>query len=146
MTNGVDVMAVSHGGRNIPAHIRSALEARDPTCVVPGCHVRAGLEIDHWQIPYHRGGPTELWNLCRMCRAHHFDKTHRGARIEGGPGRWVWHPPPTAGPPRTTGPPPTTGAPGPTRARAGPAQPQVLAFEVTDDEAPAEACGDDGGP
>src|SRR5216683_6363393 len=140
VTNGVDVMAVSHGGRNVAAHIRSALEARDPTCVVPGCHVRAGLEIDHWKIPYHRGGPTELWNLCRLCRAHHFEKTHRGARIEGGPGRWVWHPPSTAGSPSRTTPPPPAGA------RAGPARSQVLAFEVTGDEAPADAGGDDGGP
>ena len=47
LTKGVDVVAVAHGGRTIPAHVRSALETRDPKCVVPGCDVRDRLEIDH---------------------------------------------------------------------------------------------------
>ena len=136
LTNGVDVLAVSHGGRNIPAHVRTALEARDHECVVPGCHTRDRLEIDHWQVAYHEGGPTELCNLARICGHHHGDKTYRGARLEGGPGHWVWHPPPTAGSAGTTGP------PLPARCRAAPAEAQTLAFET----AGVATSGDDAGP
>ena len=45
--NGIDVTAVNHLGRTIPAHLRTALVARDETCVVPGCDVRWPLQIDH---------------------------------------------------------------------------------------------------
>jgi 5-methylcytosine-specific restriction endonuclease McrA len=83
------VTRVAHAGRTIPAHLRSALEARDPTCVVPGCEVRSGLEIDHI-VPVSRGGWTRMDNLARLCRYHHGEKTHRGWRLEGGPGNWVW--------------------------------------------------------
>jgi len=87
--DGVEVTRVAHLGRAIPAHLRSALEARDPTCVVPGCDVRNGLEIDHI-LPYARGGHTSLANLARLCRYHHAQKTHRGWRLEGHPGHWRW--------------------------------------------------------
>ena len=43
VTNGVDVATVAHLGRRPTAHQRSALEVRDPECVVPTCHVRVGL-------------------------------------------------------------------------------------------------------
>jgi hypothetical protein len=68
VSHGVDVTTVCHGGRAVPAHIRSALEHRDEKCVVPGCDVARGLEIDHYQIAFENDGPTELWNLCRSCR------------------------------------------------------------------------------
>jgi uncharacterized protein DUF222/HNH endonuclease len=92
VTNGVDVTAVAHAGKTIPAHLRSALEARDPTCVVPGCDVRRDLQIDHtW--PWIEGGPTSLDNLARLCRWHHYQKSHFGYRYRGGPGTWEWIPP-----------------------------------------------------
>jgi hypothetical protein len=84
-----DVRAVAHLGRTIPARIRTALETRDPTCVVPGCEVRTGLEIDH-VVPLSQGGTTSLANLARLCRYHHAQKTHRGWRLEGSPGAWIW--------------------------------------------------------
>ena len=68
VSDGVDVTTVCHGGRAVPAHIRSALEHRDEKCVVPGCDVARGLEIDHYQIAFENDGPTELWNLCRSCK------------------------------------------------------------------------------
>jgi len=68
--NGVDVTSVCHVGRAVPAHIRTALENRDEKCVVPGCDVAKGLEIDHYQIAFENDGPTELWNLCRLCHWH----------------------------------------------------------------------------
>ena len=88
--DGVDVTSVCHVGRAVPAHIRSALENRDEKCVVPGCDVAKGLEIDHYQIAFENDGPTELWNLCRLCRWHHHLKTHCGYAISGQPGSWEW--------------------------------------------------------
>jgi len=61
--NGVDVTTVCHLGRTVPAHVETALEARDRACVVPGCDVTLSLEIDHWKVPFAAGGPTALWNL-----------------------------------------------------------------------------------
>jgi hypothetical protein len=94
VTDGVDVKAVAHLGRSIPAHVRTALVARDPVCVVPGCHTRDGLEIDHI-VAFAEGGGTRLANLCRLCRWHHYLKTHQGHRLTGGPGDWAWKLPET---------------------------------------------------
>ncbi|HEY5252613.1 MAG TPA: HNH endonuclease signature motif containing protein, partial [Acidimicrobiales bacterium] len=91
--DGVDVTNVCHLGRAVPAHIRSALEDRDEKCVVPGCDVAKGLEIDHYQIAFQDDGPTELWNLCRLCRWHHHLKSHCDYAITGEPGSWEWHGP-----------------------------------------------------
>lgn len=89
LTDGADVRGVAHLGRTIPARLRTALEARDQTCVVPGCDQRDGLEIDHI-LPLAEGGPTRLDNLARLCAWHHSLKTHRRWRLQGGPGRWEW--------------------------------------------------------
>ncbi|HZA27975.1 MAG TPA: HNH endonuclease, partial [Actinomycetota bacterium] len=86
LTEGADVKAVSHLGRTIPARLRTALEARDPECVVPGCHSRYRLEIDHVK-PLAEGGRTSLDNLARMCRPHHHMKTILGFGLEGSPGK-----------------------------------------------------------
>lgn len=91
--NGPDVSTSRHLGRAVPAKTRRELEGRDRTCVVPNCQVSVGLEIDHWQVPFARGGPTELWNLCRLCAMHHRMKTFDGYRLLGGPGTWEWLPP-----------------------------------------------------
>ena len=89
ITDGVDVTTVCHLGRAIPAHLRTALLERDRRCVVPGCDVEDGLEIDHVR-PFAEGGPTSLDNLARLCQWHHQLKTHRGFQLLGGPGRWRW--------------------------------------------------------
>lgn len=93
ISDGVSVSTVLHMGRTIPAHVATALESRDRTCVVPGCCVAVGLEIDHWKIPFAQGGPSELWNLCRLCRRHHRLKTFENYELLGGPGKWEWRPP-----------------------------------------------------
>ena len=62
---------------------------RDPECVVAGCHVRVGLEIDHVE-PWSATRMTKLDALARLCRFHHAQKTHEGYRLEGGPGHWRW--------------------------------------------------------
>jgi 5-methylcytosine-specific restriction endonuclease McrA len=89
--------------RAIPAVLRTALIARDRTCVVPSCSSTFHLEIDHIQ-EYSKGGATTLANLCRLCRYHHRLKTVSGFRIEGGPGTWRWIVPSGAGPPDTASP------------------------------------------
>ena len=93
VADAVDVASVCHLGRTVPAHLRSALEARDPTCVVPGCDVAQGLEIDHCHVPFAEGGPASLDNTARLCAFHHHLKTYRGYRLTGAPGRWSWEGP-----------------------------------------------------
>ncbi len=102
--DGVDIRTVCHVGRSIPARVRSALEERDPVCVVPGCGVAVGLEIDHYRIGFADGGVTALDKLARLCHFHHAMKTYRGFELKGGPGAWEWEPPPEfASPPLDTG-------------------------------------------
>lgn len=101
LNDGADIRAVAHLGRTIPSRIRTALESRDQTCVVPGCDEREGLEIDHI-IPLAEGGPTSLENLARLCPWHHSLKTHRRWRLTGRPGGWAWFRAPRAA---TRGPP-----------------------------------------
>jgi hypothetical protein len=74
---GTDVTKVCHFGRTINATLRTALIARDPVCVVPGCDVSEGLEIDH-NKPVTEHGPTSLKNTQRGCNHHHYLKTHKG--------------------------------------------------------------------
>ena len=104
VADGVDVTSICHLGRSIPAALRTALAERDPCCVVPGCGVAHGLEIDHRIVPFKDGGPASMENLARLCRHHHALRTHRGFRLEGGPGHWEW-----LGPDREPPPPPAPG-------------------------------------
>nr|MBA2274318.1 DUF222 domain-containing protein [Actinomycetota bacterium] len=87
LTDGTDIKTVCHLGRTIPSRLRTAIEMRDRTCVVPGCDVGRHLEIDHI-TPVTDGGPTRIDNLARLCRWHHYLKTHRGYHLSGGPGSW----------------------------------------------------------
>lgn len=104
VVNGVDVTTICHLGRSVPAALRTALEERDPCCVVPGCGVAHGLEIDHRIVPFADGGPASMENLARLCRHHHALRTHRGFRLEGGPGHWEWLAPTRSNPPPATPP------------------------------------------
>ena len=92
VTDGVDVTAVAHAGRTIPAALRRALLERDQTCAVPGCDIREALEIDHID-PVAQGGVTALDNLVRLCHWHHYLKTHHGHRIERSGDGWRWRAP-----------------------------------------------------
>lgn len=89
ITDGVDVTTVANVGRTIPASVRRAILERDQCCVVPACGHREDLEIDHID-PFGQGGPTRLDNLCRLCRWHHYLKTHQRHRIERHGGAWRW--------------------------------------------------------
>ncbi|HVF53774.1 MAG TPA: DUF222 domain-containing protein [Actinomycetota bacterium] len=92
VTDGTDVTKISHLGRKISARLRTAVIERDKKCVVPGCDVHRGLEIDHLN-PVHRLGRAELINLARLCAWHHYLKTHKGWTLSGCPGRWSFTPP-----------------------------------------------------
>jgi hypothetical protein len=92
LTKGVDVTAVAHAGYTIPAHLRSALDARDRTCIVPGCNRERHLEYDH-RNAYGRARVTKLEDLGRLCKWHHYQKTFLGYTYRGGPGAWEWIPP-----------------------------------------------------
>ena len=87
-----EVRKVVHLGRGIPARVRTALLERDPVCVVPGCGVANDLEIDHVR-PVAEGGRSELANLCRLCRFHHYLKTHHRWRVSRRGKRWLWEGP-----------------------------------------------------
>ncbi|MGH9036752.1 MAG: HNH endonuclease signature motif containing protein, partial [Acidimicrobiia bacterium] len=50
------------------------------------------LQIDH-RDPYAATRDTSLPNLARLCRWHHYQKSHLGYRYRGGPGTWAWIPP-----------------------------------------------------
>ena len=89
ITDGTDVRTVVHYGRTLTAHQRTALQYRDPYCVVPGCGRSFGLENDHI-VEFALGGPTCLENMCRLCGHHHALKTHHGYTIRGKPGAWEW--------------------------------------------------------
>jgi hypothetical protein len=96
-----DIRAVSHFGRTINRHLRTALAHRDRCCVVPGCGVYYGLEIDHIQ-GLALGGPTELGNLALLCHHHHWLKTYEGWTLERtGPSdddpQWTFTPQPPFG-------------------------------------------------
>jgi hypothetical protein len=97
-----DIRAVSHLGRTINATLRTALVFRDRTCVVPGCEVDVGLEIDHVH-EFAKGGPTEIDNLALLCHHHHYLKTYEnwileriGSDAEGAP-KWRFEPQPPFG-------------------------------------------------
>jgi hypothetical protein len=94
VTDGVDVSTVCHIGRSVPAHVQSALDERDPQCVVPGCDSSQGLENHHWNIPYAECGTSTLSGLARVCRWHHDLVTYDGYELTGGAGSWEMRAPP----------------------------------------------------
>ncbi len=89
LTDGVDIQAVAHGGRTIPAHLRSALEERDRQCCRPGCPASHGLEIHHL-TPFAQGTPASLATCARVCQWDHHLITYCGYQLTGGPGHWIW--------------------------------------------------------
>jgi hypothetical protein len=119
ITNGVDVTTVCSLGRHIPEALRVAILERDRTCRVPGCHRDLGLEHDHWQVDYAKGGATSLENIALLCRHHHQLKTHQGWRLVRHNGEWQFLPPESPKPrqasttTRRRRPPPGTTTPGP---------------------------------
>ncbi|HUC36891.1 MAG TPA: DUF222 domain-containing protein [Acidimicrobiales bacterium] len=90
--DALDVASVCHIGRTIPAQVKTALEERDPTCVV--CDCAYGLEAHHWQADYAQCRTTSLEGLARLCKHHHDLVTYDGYKLCGGPGKWQLVAPP----------------------------------------------------
>jgi len=59
---------LSSAAYGTPGRLRRYLQARDRTCVFPGCH-RLITDVDH-RIPWPLGTTAE-WNLQLLCRHHH---------------------------------------------------------------------------
>lgn len=74
-----EVLDVGRRTREPSAALRRALNARDRTCVEPGCDVPADWCDAHHCIPWIEGGDTDLDNLELRCRRHHI-KEHAGQR------------------------------------------------------------------
>lgn len=79
---------------------RKMIALRDGGCVFPGCDANADRCDCHHLHEWDDGGPTDLCNLCNLCRRHHgithrndwemtIDPT-RGAPAGGGPPADVW--------------------------------------------------------
>jgi hypothetical protein len=69
-------------------------ERDDYHCVRPGCGATQHLELHHYRLDHANGGPAAYWNLATVCSHDHDLITHGSHRLEGGPGRWSWIPPP----------------------------------------------------
>ena len=94
-TDGTDVTRVAHPGRHRPAVLDTAVMERDDyRCVRPGCGATQRLEVHHYKVDHAKGGATAYWNLATLCRHDHDLVTHGGHRLDGGPGKWSWIPPP----------------------------------------------------
>ena len=94
-----DVLGVVDLGRALSPAAARALEARDRTCVVPGCAVSSSLVTERWRADDEPPGsstvwPAELSTLARLCRFHQWQRAQEGFRLSGGPGRWEWRGPP----------------------------------------------------
>jgi uncharacterized protein DUF222 len=73
-----------------PAALRDFVQARDKTCVFPGCAVPAHrADLDHTTA--FPAGPTEAANLGVMCRAHHrLKQDPRWTVTQPTPGTFRW--------------------------------------------------------
>jgi polyhydroxyalkanoate synthesis regulator phasin len=103
--DGVDVLNVTHLGRQVTATQRTAMEARGAACEV--CGGRHLLDIDHnegWTLTH----DTRVEDLSWLCWHCHEEKTRHNLRLEGPPNaRWLvdrktgerWHPRPGSDPP-----------------------------------------------
>jgi hypothetical protein len=71
---------------------RRNVEARNRTCVFPGCRMPAlDSDLDH-RIPWSEGGATETCNLAPLCRHDHCNRHHCGWDYEplaNGDYRWI---------------------------------------------------------
>ena len=93
--DGVDVSTVCSGTRYLSDAVKAAVFERDGyRCVRPGCGATKRLELHHYKVGFAKGGATAYWNLACLCHHDHDLITTGGHRLDGGPGRWSWIPPP----------------------------------------------------
>nr|WP_246231923.1 HNH endonuclease signature motif containing protein [Nakamurella aerolata] len=75
-----------------PGWLAEQIEARDQTCMAPGCSQPAfRTEVDHC-VPFSKGGKTDAANLGLLCKHHHRSKDGGGwflERLPDGTFRWT---------------------------------------------------------
>jgi hypothetical protein len=86
--------AVIHNGttrRRPTTHQQRHVQARNPTCVFPGCRMPATeCDLDHTRA-WAEGGPTDTHNLAPLCRYDHRLKHQTGWKQETSrPGTYTW--------------------------------------------------------
>jgi hypothetical protein len=91
ITDGVDVLNVTHLGRGPTAAQKAALLWMSPTCSVQGCH-RTRTENDHRE-PWAQTRHTRLDELDPLCEFHHDLKTRCGYALVTGGGKRAFVPP-----------------------------------------------------
>jgi hypothetical protein len=113
-----EIKAVDLASYRVPKVLRAAVQARDRSCVFPGCDVPAfDTQVDHIDPhPFARRlrralakGRTTFINLQSLCLRHHYLKTHGGWMVQSTSGarlEWIsptghsyrrnaeWGPPP----------------------------------------------------
>ena len=72
-----EVLDVGRRTREPTPALRRALNARDRTCVEPGCEVPAEWCDAHHRVHWVDGGTTDLDNLELRCRRHHIAQHQR---------------------------------------------------------------------
>lgn len=92
ITNGVDVVNVTHLGRGPTAAQRIALLWTSPWCTNSGCSHTLQIQHDH-RKPWTEVHETTLDNLDRLCDPCHRRKTHDGWALVEGKGRRPLVPP-----------------------------------------------------
>jgi hypothetical protein len=107
ITDGQDVRAVCTNSRRVTKALLAAIEERDQTCVIVGCHIKEPLERHHWIEDFSKNQTTTLQGIVRLCPDHHHDVTYRGCTIAGGHGNWrIVRPDPPPPDPDSPDPPP----------------------------------------
>ena len=90
-----EIKAIDLPSYRVPKVLKAAVQARDRTCVFPGCDVPAfDTQLDHIDPhPFARRlkialakGRTSFVNLHSLCLRHHYLKTHGGWIIQDTPG------------------------------------------------------------
>jgi hypothetical protein len=79
---------------------RLALAARDHGCTFPGCDRPAAWTEVHHITAWTDGGPTDVDNMCLLCRYHHREFQRRGWQVQMHDGIPQWIPPPWIDPER----------------------------------------------
>jgi hypothetical protein len=78
--------------RRPTAHQERHVEARNPTCIFPGCRMPSfNCDLDH-RIQYAHGGPTTVQQLVPLCRHHHMLRHHSAwthTPLPDGDHKWV---------------------------------------------------------
>ncbi|MDK1103032.1 MAG: DUF222 domain-containing protein, partial [Actinomycetota bacterium] len=75
--------------RRPTAQVRRTVQARDRTCVFPGCRMPAtATDLDH-RTTHVNGGPATEENLAPLCRYHHRHR-HKGWTYQPTTGGYQW--------------------------------------------------------